>query len=1063
MSKTLLIAHAKSDIELFNYIERNLKKPADLKIVGKEFNNATTSGEAFEAMKSSDAIVFLFTMHSASSEDFLHAYKIVSDLIQTEDKLIYSLAFGDIFVPPILRPTILAHVKNDKKRGELINKIESDVYPILLGNKYSPRNLGEIEYLEGLFLDIRNILSHGETPLENRYFMDMVNEFLGRVDKQPDLLNSPKYKEIYDLVLPFIDISNDLRRPISHYLIKLNSYNWIVSELKPGYVAKFNTHDLQNLKRVEYDLYHQLLPGDLVLGYVFHDYKSINCIFEITKGVYTDSVSGEVIELRVKSQILPVIPLVSFKHLVDFAGELGSNRPLRLFKLTDEQFNEILTVTDQRVLTARTSDKTASYVSDINFSETQDQLAFKSDVDSFATIISLRRVNPPMAIGLFGKWGSGKSFFMEKLCERIGELSKKTGDQFVKHVVHVKFNSWHYSDGNLWASLITHIFESLNDYVLQKKFNEDAIQEMYSKMEFIGRQKKETNSLIEKVDQELEQLNISKKELELIIADKKNKLSMLSNNEIFKIVLSDPDIRVRINKINSEHLTDGLVEDIADIEQNLNEISSATSRFRKAFLMLYNGKGNWWKVWVYLGLISLVIYLLGGPFSFVSDYFYAKVTLIVASIATFFQGWKYLRPYVIQLDNIYTQLRNVKEAFDHKVQKIELNEEVYEQKLNREIQTLTDTKQRYAEQFHQKEEERVKLEEHIHQIATGKVLATFLAGKSADDNYLKHLGIISMIRRDFSQLDELFRQQRSITPEEDAEGNAGKIQIDRIVLYIDDLDRCNSDIVVKTLEAIHLLLAFELFVVVVGVDPRWLNNALTTTYGELFHMPKNEVDKTDDLKSPVTSYDYLEKIFQIPFALKPMDRYGRNKLIAYLTKDDLETVEQAQPEIQSSNPSANRQEMSFESIEVAEEKFVDEEVVETDDRITLSEEEINAMQGFSVLFGSTPRTIKRYINIYRIIKAHKGYKTSENHSVLDYVPTMFLLAVVVGCPEIVNEFMDKIYRSDDVPLQQFISNYPNVEFQETLYQVPHDIINTVTTTMLKENLPLIARFSFRRQ
>ena len=39
----------------------------------------------------------------------------------------------------------------------------------------------------------------------------------------------------------------------------------------------------------------------------------------------------------------------------------------------------------------------------------------------------------------------------------------------------------------------------------------------------------------------------------------------------------------------------------------------------------------------------------------------------------------------------------------------------------------------------------------------------------------------------------------------------------RIVLYVDDLDRCPSDRVVELLEAVHLLLAFALFVVVVGV------------------------------------------------------------------------------------------------------------------------------------------------------------------------------------------------------------------------------------------------------
>jgi KAP family P-loop domain len=53
-------------------------------------------------------------------------------------------------------------------------------------------------------------------------------------------------------------------------------------------------------------------------------------------------------------------------------------------------------------------------------------------------------------------------------------------------------------------------------------------------------------------------------------------------------------------------------------------------------------------------------------------------------------------------------------------------------------------------------------------------------------------------------------------------------EIDRFVLYIDDLDRCPPRRVVEMLDAIHLLLAVPLFVVVVAVDPRWLLRSLGT-------------------------------------------------------------------------------------------------------------------------------------------------------------------------------------------------------------------------------------------
>lgn len=57
--------------------------------------------------------------------------------------------------------------------------------------------------------------------------------------------------------------------------------------------------------------------------------------------------------------------------------------------------------------------------------------------------------------------------------------------------------------------------------------------------------------------------------------------------------------------------------------------------------------------------------------------------------------------------------------------------------------------------------------------------------------------------------------------------------LERIVIYIDDLDRCRPDHVVQMLEATHLLLALDLFVVVVAVDSRWLTRALQIHYKEL--------------------------------------------------------------------------------------------------------------------------------------------------------------------------------------------------------------------------------------
>ena len=104
----------------------------------------------------------------------------------------------------------------------------------------------------------------------------------------------------------------------------------------------------------------------------------------------------------------------------------------------------------------------------------------------------------------------------------------------------------------------------------------------------------------------------------------------------------------------------------------------------------------------------------------------------------------------------------------------------------------------------------------------GQRLYRFISERAASADYRGQLGLISIIRKDFEQLVSLMknwqkrRQRDSKAPR----------PIDRIVLYIDDLDRCSPKQVVEVLQAVHLLLALDLFVVVVGVDPRWLLRSL---------------------------------------------------------------------------------------------------------------------------------------------------------------------------------------------------------------------------------------------
>jgi hypothetical protein len=114
-------------------------------------------------------------------------------------------------------------------------------------------------------------------------------------------------------------------------------------------------------------------------------------------------------------------------------------------------------------------------------------------------------------------------------------------------------------------------------------------------------------------------------------------------------------------------------------------------------------------------------------------------------------------------------------------------------------------------------------------------LGAFLQERVQSTQYRSQQGIISLVHKDFSELSRYMKDLRdNAAKNEGLAGDADAIRpVDRIVIYVDDLDRCRPAHVVNMLEAVHLLLALDLFVVVVAVDSRWLTRALEVYYNDL--------------------------------------------------------------------------------------------------------------------------------------------------------------------------------------------------------------------------------------
>ena len=98
--------------------------------------------------------------------------------------------------------------------------------------------------------------------------------------------------------------------------------------------------------------------------------------------------------------------------------------------------------------------------------------------------------------------------------------------------------------------------------------------------------------------------------------------------------------------------------------------------------------------------------------------------------------------------------------------------------------------------------------------------------------------------------------------EKDFEDLLKKVDVERVVVFIDDLDRCQSEKVIETFETIKLFLNVPECTFVIGADASRIQQAVSATY------------RVGQQTEEAFSADYLEKIIQLPFRIpeqRPQD------------------------------------------------------------------------------------------------------------------------------------------------------------------------------------------------
>jgi hypothetical protein len=662
-----------------------------------------------------------------------------------------------------------------------------------------------------------------------------------------------------------------------------------------------------------------------------------------------------------------------------------------------------------------------------------DKLGVNAEARAFARLILDKEVHAPLSIGLLGDWGSGKSFFIAQIKKEIAILKTEHRPELYGEVVEIEFNAWHASDTNLWASLVTNIFDEIWERVslADGQRNPKVARE---------RLKGEIEQARGALHEAEVQVQIGREALEMAERDLKKKREVLAWNLYVKSIASD-----KLRRLAKDAGWHQSIETINDVENAARSLSAAGSRLRAVLSALLE------KPVLHIALptallltATAVAWLLidGGNLQGWTE----KLSKLLATVAGVVGAFVVpLKAASLKVSGLANTLERVHSEYEKTLDKIKKEKKTEAEEVERSRRELESTEASVNAA-------RARLGELLNQQATldpRRRLGAFLQERVQSTQYRSQQGIISLVHKDFSRLSKHMKDLRDSASskhmkdlrESAATGGGTGVEeaairpFDRIVIYVDDLDRCRPEHVVNMLEAVHLLLALDLFVVVVAVDSRWLSRALEVYYNEL--LTAGDGNDGNGMRAS-TPQSYLEKIFQITYALGPMNPELFVDYVAFLAgaeekkQTDAKVVVNAEG---NASPTANGTPAglpgdqgvqgeqrghaeaadggSFRRDEHGGQEAETSTAAKTERppsppvRIEKAEREFIARL---VPLLPTPRIAKRLVNVYRVIKAAKSVEELDAFEREGRTTTcLLMLAILFGRPGIAAQLLRALH------------------------------------------------------
>lgn len=212
---------------------------------------------------------------------------------------------------------------------------------------------GDYEYdtTRAAFKHVRSVawLGSGEWKLPEEQQLPL--KTLTNVTKDQDLVDTISKLVGFDLGAVEVPAGASVKATgaggVSYWWLNANPQIWSFEDLAIGQRQTYSSHSENNNKRQKYKYFHEVTPGDILVGYVTSPQREIVGICQITKALY-DAGDGERIEFEKVERLNKPVLYESLKA----TPELQNCEPLvnhqgSLFKLTEQEYDIIRTLIDE--------------------------------------------------------------------------------------------------------------------------------------------------------------------------------------------------------------------------------------------------------------------------------------------------------------------------------------------------------------------------------------------------------------------------------------------------------------------------------------------------------------------------------------------------------------------------------------------------------------------------------------------------------------------------------------------------------------------------------------------